>query len=167
LAKFLITTPFFSITKAGGLLPVFQAVTVSRTCTTRRCPRAGRYCQPRLSRLNSTATKSSRRRSRSKRSHLLRSRSPRQSRPKSPPHRVRCTVRRPDPDKLDPGQIIEASYTVTGNLLRVFDDGERELGVETIQPGDDAEPAARKVLREKHGKHLSFYNRISYRDHVI
>ncbi len=80
LAKFLITTPFFSITKAGGLLPVFHAVTVSRTCTTRRCPRAGRYCQPRLSRLNSTATKSSRRRSRSERSHLLRSRSPRQSR---------------------------------------------------------------------------------------
>ena len=47
--------------------------------------------------LNSTATKSSRRRSRSKRSHLLRSRSPRQSRPKSPPHRVRCTVRGPIP----------------------------------------------------------------------
>jgi hypothetical protein len=87
--------------------------------------------------------------------------------PSSPRHRVCCTVRRPDPDKGDPGQIIEASYTVTGSLLRVYDDGERELGTATLQPGDDAEAAARRVLREKHGKHLSFYNRISYRDHVI
>jgi hypothetical protein len=80
---------------------------------------------------------------------------------------VCCTVRRPDPDKGDPGQIIEASYTVTGSLLHVYDDGERELGTATLQPGDYAEAAAPRVLREKHGKHLSFYNRIKYRDHVI
>ena len=74
---------------------------------------------------------------------------------------------RPDPDKGNPGQIIEASYTVTGNLLRVYDDGERELGVETIQAGDDAEAAARRVLREKHGKHVRFYDQISYGGHIV
>jgi hypothetical protein len=36
-----------------------------------------------------------------------------------------------------------------------------------IQAGGDAEAAARKVLREKHGKHLSFYDPISYRGHVV
>jgi len=66
----------------------------------------------------------------------------------------------------DPGQIIEASYTVSGNLLHVYDDGERKLGVETMQPGDDAEAAARRVLREKHRKHVRFYDPISYRGHV-
>jgi hypothetical protein len=59
---------------------------------------------------------------------------------------VRCTVRGPDPDKGDPGQIIEGSYAVIGNLLRVFDDAERELGVETIQPGDNAEGSGASCL---------------------
>jgi hypothetical protein len=86
---------------------------------------------------------------------------------RSPRNRVRCTVRGPDPDKGDPGQIIEGSYAVIGNLLRVFDDAERELGVETIQPGDNAEAAARRVLREKHGKHLWFYDPIRPRGHVV
>ena len=88
-----------------------------------------------------------------------------------PPHRsprdyVRCPVRGPDPDKGDPGQIIEASYTVSGNLLRVYDDGGRELGTARLQPGDDVESAARRILREKHGKKLSFYDPISYRGHI-
>jgi hypothetical protein len=43
--------------------------------------------------------------------------------------------------------------------LRVYDEQERELGFETIKAGDDAEAAARRVLREKHGKHVRFYGR--------
>jgi hypothetical protein len=41
------------------------------------------------------------------------------------------------------------------------------LGSEALKPGDDAEAAARRVLREKHGKHLSFYDPISYRGNMI
>jgi hypothetical protein len=36
-------------------------------------------------------------------------------------------------------------------------------GTATLQPGEDAKIAARKLLREKHGKHLSFNHAISYR----
>src|SRR5262249_46935315 len=51
---------------------------------------------------------------------------------------VRCTVRGPDPAKDDPGQIIEAEYTITGgNVLRVYADDDRMLGTVTVQPGDD------------------------------
>jgi hypothetical protein len=76
-------------------------------------------------------------------------------------------VRRPDPDKGDPGQIIEASYTVTDNLLRVYDEGERPRGAATLRPEGDLEAAARQVIREKHGKHLRFYDPISYRGNVV
>ena len=36
------------------------------------------------------------------------------------------------------------------------------LGSESLNPGDDAEAAARRVLREKHGKHLRVYDPIPY-----
>jgi hypothetical protein len=49
-------------------------------------------------------------------------------------------------------------------LLSVYDDGERPLGTATVRPEDDLEAAARQVIREEHGKHLSFYDPISYRD---
>ena len=75
---------------------------------------------------------------------------------------VWCTIRPPDPDKDDPGQIIEGAYSVTGNALRVYDDGGRVIGLERLQPGDDAAAAARKILREKHGKHSAFYDPIKY-----
>ena len=80
---------------------------------------------------------------------------------------MRCTIRRPDPHKDDPGQIIKASYTVTGSLLNVYDEEGRALGTATVRPEDDLEAAARQVIREKHGKHLRFYDPISYRGHVI
>ena len=80
---------------------------------------------------------------------------------------MRCTVRRPDPEKDDPGQIIEASYSITGNLLRVYDEQDRMLGSEAVKPGDDVEAVARRVLREKHGKHVRFYDPISYRGQVL
>jgi hypothetical protein len=87
--------------------------------------------------------------------------------PSSPRYPVRCTVRRPDPDKNDPGQIIEASYTITGNLLSVEDSEGRRLGTTTVRPGDDLDAAARAVIREKHGKHTAFYDPIGYRGNVI
>jgi hypothetical protein len=81
---------------------------------------------------------------------------------------VRWTARLPDVEKNDdPGQIIEASYSVTGDVLRVYDDEGRLLGTDRLQPGDDASHAARKILKEKHGKHLSFYNPIPNRLHVV
>jgi len=82
-------------------------------------------------------------------------------------HSIRCTVRLPDPDKDDPGQIIEASYSLSGNVLRVYDETDRLLGTDTLRPGDDAVHAARKILKEKRGKHLSFYDPISCRSRVV
>ena len=82
-------------------------------------------------------------------------------------HSIRCTVRLPDPDKDDPGQIIEGSYSLSGNVLRVYDETDRLLGTDTLRPGDDAVHAARKILKEKRGKHLSFYDPISCRSRVV
>src|SRR5262245_41194817 len=57
-------------------------------------------------------------------------------------HSIRCTVRLPNPEKDDPGQIIEGSYSLPGNVLRVYDDTDRLLGTGTLKPGDDAVHAA-------------------------
>src|SRR5262245_62119878 len=85
----------------------------------------------------------------------------------SPRYPVRCTVRGPNPDKNDPGQIIEASYAVSGNLLSVYDEEGCKLGTATVRPGDDLDAAARAVVREKHGKHAAFYDPIYYRGSVV
>jgi hypothetical protein len=37
-------------------------------------------------------------------------------------HAIRRTVRLPNPEKDDPGQMTEATYSLTGNALRVYDD---------------------------------------------
>src|SRR5215472_10982255 len=96
---------------------------------------------------------------------------PRPTIPEFPIEEVRrsicCTVRLPKPEKGDPGQIIEGSYSLSGNVLRVYDDTDRLLGTDTLRPGDDATHAARKILKEKHGKHLAFYDRINYRAQVV
>jgi hypothetical protein len=60
----------------------------------------------------------------------------------------------------------QASYSMTGNVLRVHDEQERVLGSEAVKPGDDIEHVARRFLREKHEKHLRFYDPISYRGNV-
>src|SRR5262245_40541272 len=39
--------------------------------------------------------------------------------------------------------------------------------IATARPEDDLEAAARQVIREKHGKHVRFYDPISYRGHVV
>ena len=77
-------------------------------------------------------------------------------------HSIRCTVRLPDPEKDDPGQIIDGAYSLSGNVLRVYDETGRLLGTDTLRPGDDVMHAARKILREKHGRHGAFYDPIPY-----
>jgi len=52
-------------------------------------------------------------------------------------------------------------------VLRVYDETDRLLGTDTLHPGDDAVHAARKILKEKRGKHLSFYDPISCRSRVV
>jgi hypothetical protein len=78
-------------------------------------------------------------------------------------HSIRCTVRLPDPEKDDPGQIIEGSYSLSGNVLRVYDDTGRLLGTDTLRPGDDVMHAARKILKESTGSMALFYDPIPYR----
>jgi hypothetical protein len=75
----------------------------------------------------------------------------------------RATVRRPDPDKDDPGQIEEGKYRLHADgLLEVEDATGRPMGSSRIGPNDDPLVAARKSLRERHGKHLAFGDRIRY-----
>jgi hypothetical protein len=64
-----------------------------------------------------------------------------------PRHPVRWTARAPDEEKRDPGQVIEASYSITGNVLRVYDETDRLLGTDRLQPGDVAAHAARRLLK--------------------
>ena len=63
--------------------------------------------------------------------------------------------------------MIEASYSLTDTVLRVYDDEGRLLGTDRLQPGDDAVHAARRLLKERHGKHGSFYDPIRRHIHVV
>ena len=75
----------------------------------------------------------------------------------------RVTVRRPDPDKDDPGQIEEGRYCLHADgLLEVEDANGRPMGSGSIGPHDDALAAARNRLRQRHGKHLTFGDPIHY-----
>src|SRR5262249_49583137 len=85
----------------------------------------------------------------------------------SPRYPVRCTVRSANPEKNDPGQILECAFAISGNLLSVYDDEGCKLGVTTVQPGDDLEAAARQVIREKHRRHGAFHDPIYYRGNLI
>jgi hypothetical protein len=73
-----------------------------------------------------------------------------------------ATVRRPDPDKNDFGRIVEGKYRLHGDGLEIEDMTGRHMGKHAIAPGDDPLALARRVLREKHGKHLAFHDRIHY-----
>jgi F420-0:gamma-glutamyl ligase len=46
--------------------------------------------------------------------------------------------------------------------LKAISHAEGRLFTERLAPGDNAEHVARKLLREKHGKHSSFYDPIKY-----
>jgi hypothetical protein len=50
----------------------------------------------------------------------------------------------------------KATY-FTSKICRVA-----RLGTQLLRPGDDIEAAARKILRESHGRHSSFYDPIPY-----
>jgi hypothetical protein len=75
----------------------------------------------------------------------------------------RVTVRRPDPDAKDPGQVEEGRYRLHADgLLEVEDANGRSMGSSRIGPSDDPLVAARNRLRQKHGKHLAFNDPINY-----
>jgi|SRR5215475_2755506 len=71
------------------------------------------------------------------------------------------------PTLADIEGALPRSNTIVPNIFCMCLYGEHELGLETIRPGDDAEAAARRILREKHGKHFSFYDPISYRGPAV
>ena len=66
-------------------------------------------------------------------------------------------------DNDDAGEIVEGFYDVKGGILYVWDaQNNSPLGNQPIKPGDNIEFMARKLLREKSGKHSSFYQPIRY-----
>jgi hypothetical protein len=65
-------------------------------------------------------------------------------------HHVRVTVR--PPTENDPGAIVEGQYRIVNGNLEVTDLQGRSLGTQSINAGDDAEAAARAVLRKKRGR---------------
>jgi hypothetical protein len=68
------------------------------------------------------------------------------------PHQIHVQIRGSDPDKGDPGQIVEGSFTIGGGgIVRVEDAEGRLLGTYVLQPQDDPAVAARRILREKGG----------------
>jgi hypothetical protein len=72
------------------------------------------------------------------------------SSPAQGPYRIHVQVRAPDPDKGDPGEIAEGTYTISsGGTVRVYDADRNLLGTEHLHPGADAGAAARRVLRTK------------------
>lgn len=73
-------------------------------------------------------------------------------------HHVRATVRLPT--ETDPGAIVEGQYRIVNGNLEVADLEGRLLGTQPINPGDDAEAAARAILRKKRSS--GFYAPIPY-----
>jgi hypothetical protein len=57
--------------------------------------------------------------------------------------------------------VIEGTYAVCGDQLHVRDHEGRSWTV-VLKPGDNAEILARKLLREKFGKHHAFNQPIHY-----
>jgi hypothetical protein len=66
-------------------------------------------------------------------------------------------------DYDDAGEVVEGYYDIKGGILYVWNARDNSpIGQQPISPGDDVEFAARKMLREKSGKHLAFYQPIRY-----
>jgi hypothetical protein len=72
-----------------------------------------------------------------------------ESSPDEGPYRVHAQTRGADPERGDPGEIAEGSYTISGGMVRVRDDQDRDLGSEVLRPGDDPKAIARSILRTK------------------
>ena len=81
--------------------------------------------------------------------------------------RVWVTVRRPNPERNDPGEIREGWYRTEDQLLHVRDDRGNSLRRERLQPGDNIDAAARKILRETHDHHGAFYAPITRGERFI
>ena len=75
------------------------------------------------------------------------------------PQRIRTQIKDPDPETGDPGAVLEGFYDVRDGMLHVWNDTDPSpIGRTALKPGDDPAAAARKLLREKSGKHSSFYD---------
>jgi hypothetical protein len=73
-------------------------------------------------------------------------------------HRFTTVTR--NPKNSDPGQIIEALYSVQGGLVAVKDLKNEPIGTAEIHRGDDVLAAARKLVREK--RPSGFFDPIPY-----
>jgi hypothetical protein len=65
------------------------------------------------------------------------------------------------PDERSCGIVIEGAYALCGDQLHVRDHEGRSWTV-ALKPGDNPEILARKLLREKFGKHHAFNQPIHY-----
>jgi hypothetical protein len=65
------------------------------------------------------------------------------------------------PTENSPGAIAEGRYAVVGGELRL-EDQRGHASTAPIAAGDDAAALARKLLRDKHDRHLAFYDPIRY-----
>jgi hypothetical protein len=64
-------------------------------------------------------------------------------------------------DERDPGIVAEGRFAVDGKTLYVKDQ-QGKVFSQDIKPGDNAEHAARRLLKEKHGQHGEFYGAVRY-----
>jgi hypothetical protein len=64
-------------------------------------------------------------------------------------------------DERDSGIVAEGRFAVHGKTLYVKDQ-QGKMFSQDIKPGDNAEHAARRLLKEKHGQHGEFYSPIHY-----
>jgi hypothetical protein len=87
---------------------------------------------------------------------------PQPERPPEPRY-IRAEVRERTNDPADAGEIVEGYFDVKDGIVFVWDAHDRRpLGNQPIKPGDNVEAVARKLLREKSGKHSSFNRPIRY-----
>jgi hypothetical protein len=74
-------------------------------------------------------------------------------------HRVRVQIEQPS--QANPGgAIVEASYSIDDDMLRVYDEDGRIMGSVQLKFGDNPVVAARRILREKRAP--DFYRPIRY-----
>jgi hypothetical protein len=66
------------------------------------------------------------------------------------------------PSEKSHGTVIEGTWTIAGDQIRVRDMEDGWLYTQHLGPNDDPEAVARRLLREKHRKHSSFYDPIRY-----
>jgi type IV secretory pathway VirB10-like protein len=88
---------------------------------------------------------------------------PQPERPPKPRY-IRAEVRERTADPGDAGEIVEGYYDIKNGILYVWDaQNNSPTANQPIKLGDNIEFVARKLLREKSGKHSSFYQPIRYR----